>query len=82
MSERGATAVDVAPTVLFALGIPLSRELAGAPVTGLFPSGRFGNQPQRYVATYGRPFNTPMAREGKPLDQETIDRLRSLGYIK
>jgi hypothetical protein len=38
--------------------------------------------PDRFVATYGRPFVTTVLSAGKPLDQEAIDRLRSLGYVK
>lgn len=66
---------DIAPTVLNGLGVPLSRELTGQPLAVL-PG------PRQYVETYGRPSSQPIAHEGKPLDQETIDRLRSLGYIK
>jgi hypothetical protein len=76
----GASPLDVAPTIWWALGLPLSRELAGRPATGLF------SQPptsvDRYVPTYGRPFVETTPRSGKPLDQEMIDRLRSLGYVK
>ncbi|MGH9409149.1 MAG: hypothetical protein ACRD1V_06820, partial [Vicinamibacterales bacterium] len=74
------TVVDVAPTVWWALGLPLSRELSGKPAADLF--GDVLPAPARYVPTYGRPYVTPAARSGKPLDQEMIDRLRSLGYIK
>jgi hypothetical protein len=68
---------DVAPTVLNALGVPLSRELTGTPLPLVL-----AGQPARYVETYGRPSTTTVLTAGKPLDQETIDRLRSLGYIK
>lgn len=71
-----ARVVDIAPTLLHALGVPVSRELAGSPAAML------GDWPVRHVETYGRPFTSPAAREGKPLDQEMIDRLRSLGYVK
>ena len=80
--EAGARVVDVAPTVLYALGIPMSRELAGQPLRHLFPDRRLNEPQERYVTTYGRPFTKPGPREGKPLDQEMIDRLRSLGYVK
>ena len=33
----------------------------------------------RHVATYGRPDSRRALRAGQPLDQEMIDRLRSLG---
>ena len=68
---------DIAPTLLNALGVPLSRELAGAPQPILLTAGS-----SRFVETYGIPFVAPAAREGKQLDQEMIDRLRSLGYVK
>jgi hypothetical protein len=75
--DQACSPLDVAPTVLAALGLPLSRELAGRPVAFVPPRSAY-----RYVATYGRPFTESARRGGKPLDQETIDRLRSLGYIK
>jgi hypothetical protein len=57
--------------------VPLSREFAGGVVKWLHAGGA-----RRYVDTYGRPFSAPVSREGRPLDQEMIDRLRSLGYVK
>ena len=68
---------DIAPSLLHGLGVPLSRELPGRVVA--WPGSPFT---PRYVETYGRPFTTPVSREGKALDQEMIDRLRSLGYVK
>jgi len=67
---------DIAPTVLNGLGLPLSRELAGHPLPV------FVTIAPRYVDSYGPPSSRRPADTGKPLDQETIDRLRSLGYIK
>jgi hypothetical protein len=78
----GSTPFDVAPTIWWALGLPLSRELAGRPCPALFGNGGGLIDPGRSVATYGRPFIPATPRNGKPLDQEMIDRLRSLGYVK
>jgi hypothetical protein len=76
ISAGGTASVDdVAPTILNALGVPLSRELAGHPL------GRFARG-LRYVAAYGPPFKDESVRGGKPLDQEMIERLRSLGYVR
>ena len=80
-SVRGRT-VDIAPTMLHALGIPVSRELAGTPLTQLFNAEFLRRYPIRQVATYGPPSIQRQARSGQPLDQEMIDRLRSLGYVK
>ena len=68
---------DIAPTLLHALGVPLSRELPGQVVAWAGTPGT-----RRYVDTYGRPFPPPVSRQGRALDQEMIDRLRSLGYVK
>ena len=76
----GASPLDIAPTIWWALGLPLSRELAGKPATELFSQSP--TSVDRYVPTYGRPFVETTPRSGKPLDQEMIDRLRSLGYVK
>jgi hypothetical protein len=76
----GSTPLDVAPTIWWALGLPLSRELTGRPLPAMFGSG--SQLVDRYVPTYGRPFVETARRLGKPLDQEMIDRLRSLGYVK
>jgi hypothetical protein len=75
-SRSAAQIADVAPTVLAGLGVPLSRELAGHALPLLLGGGG------GYVDSYGPPFSPPASRGGRPLDQETIDRLRSLGYIK
>jgi len=77
-----ATATDVAATVLYALGLPISRTLAGQPLVSLFTESFARRYPVRYVATYGPPRAGAAERSGQPLDQEMIDRLRSLGYVR
>ena len=77
-----ARAADVMPTVLHALGVPISRELAGRPLVEMFTAEFARRSPVREVATYGPPRPRHAPRQGQPLDQETIDRLRSLGYVK
>ena len=82
--ERSPTgrAADVAPTVLHVLGLPVSRELAGRPLIELLIDDFNRRYPVRQVDTYGRPSINNPAHTGQPLDQEMIDRLRSLGYVK
>jgi hypothetical protein len=73
---------DVLPTLLYAVGVPISRELAGRPATGLF-EGRFVEaHPVRHVESYGRRIVPPRPAGAAPLDQEMLDRLRSLGYVR
>jgi hypothetical protein len=75
-------AVDIAPTVLHALGVPASRELAGRPVIDLFAAEFVARYPVREVESYGSRAVSATAREGQPLDREMIERLRSLGYVR
>ena len=81
-SAIDAQATDVAPTILYALGVPMSRALAGRPLVDLFTEPYVARYAVRYVATYGRPANRGAVGTGQPLDQEMIDRLRSLGYVR
>jgi hypothetical protein len=77
-----ARAVDVAPTILHALGVPIGRDLAGAPVQSVFTSEFASRFPVRQVDSYGQRNATAGRRQGQPLDQEMIERLRSLGYVR
>lgn len=80
--SAGGRAIDIAPTILHALGVPVSREFAGAPVLGLFSRPFVQRFPVREVESYGRRSAPAALREGQPLDQEMIERLRSLGYVR
>ena len=75
-------AVDVAPTILHALGVPVSRDLAGRPALLLFTREFAGKFPVREVSTYGERRPRGAVREGQPLDEEMVERLRSLGYVR
>jgi len=84
---RGTTAsdgerADVVPTLLYALGIPISRELPGRPAFALFDPAFVEAHPPRQVDTYGRREVAPRPAGSSPLDREMLDRLRSLGYVR
>jgi hypothetical protein len=81
-AAAAARATDVAPTILYALGVPISDALAGSPLTDLFEPPFVTRYAVRQVPSYGRPATPAGARSGQPLDQEMIDRLRSLGYVR
>jgi len=74
--------LDVAPTLLYALGLPVASDLRGTPLTSLFSSEFTSAYPVRSVRTYGSRSRGTITRTNKPLDQEMIDRLRSLGYVR
>jgi Type I phosphodiesterase / nucleotide pyrophosphatase len=82
LRDGSAGAVDVMPTILHVLGVPLSRELPGRALVEMLAPGFARRYPLRDVSTYGAPDANRSERRGQPLDQEMIDRLRSLGYVR
>ena len=77
-----ASVLDVAPTILHALGIPIARDLDGGVIEAMFEAQLLTRHPVRFVATYGLLGGVSAVRGGRPLDREMIDRLRSLGYVR
>lgn len=74
---------DVAPTILYLLGVPVSQSLAGHVRTELAPADFVAKYRPREVATYG-PRDTSSVRgpAERALEEEMRDRLRSLGYVR
>jgi hypothetical protein len=72
----------VAPTILTALGVPIAADLAGTAARSMFTDLFQTGFPARTIATYGERRRPGQVRTGKPLDQEMIERMRSLGYVR
>jgi predicted AlkP superfamily phosphohydrolase/phosphomutase/tetratricopeptide (TPR) repeat protein len=69
--------LDVAPTVLAHLGIPLSRELAGKPIPAIAGASAGG---EKTVDRY--PLLAPRRRPAAaPADTEAVEKLMALGYL-
>jgi len=78
--EEGSDPGDLMPTMAWLLGLPLSAELMGAPLTDAFERELVSAKPVRGVATYGkRPARPPMP---SPADEAMLESLRALGYIQ
>jgi hypothetical protein len=77
-----AAVLDVAPTILHSLGVPVARDLEGKVIEGLFEPEFLKKHPVRFVKGYGLKGIVPQSTTGQPLDAEAIERLRSLGYIR
>jgi hypothetical protein len=77
-----ATVLDVAPTILHALGVPVAADLDGRVIDTLFAPDSLATYPVRRVDSYGLKGTVARPRDGQPLDEEAIERLRSLGYVR
>jgi predicted AlkP superfamily phosphohydrolase/phosphomutase len=75
-----AALIDLAPTVLAALGVPVPDDMDGQVLSEAFEDGYFRERPIRYTAA--RPTERGEQLELTPEQEETIkERLRGLGYI-
>lgn len=71
---------DVAPTVLFALGLPIADDFAGELHPALFAPGFVASHPVRRIASWG----TREAGEAPESAQDArlLDELAALGYLR
>jgi arylsulfatase A-like enzyme len=74
-----AQLVDVAPTLLYATGFPLSREFDGGVAWDWIPTAFRDARPEEWVDSYG---HYDPERRDVEVDAETLKRLRALGYIR
>ena len=75
--------IDVAPTVLYSLGLPVADDFDGSPEADLFTEGFRRAHPVERIASWEQ--ETAGARDdapvASPVDDEILERLRSLGYL-
>jgi predicted AlkP superfamily phosphohydrolase/phosphomutase/tetratricopeptide (TPR) repeat protein len=76
---RGATILDIAPTVLRALGIPLARDLPGRAIAEAFPPGSSSRDPARIDKYAFAP--VPPADAASADAPGRIADLKALGYL-
>jgi predicted AlkP superfamily phosphohydrolase/phosphomutase len=85
LDARELSILDIAPTVLYSLGVPLPEDLQGRVPREIFQEGVLEKQPVRKVAAHAAETqaanHAPVSAEME--DEETVlDRLRELGYIE
>ncbi len=71
---------DLAPTLLYLVGLPRSRELGGRVLDAAVAASFRAAHPPREVATYGRRTHAGPRESG--FDAQMLEELRSLGYIQ
>ena len=75
------TVFDVAPTVLYFLGLPVGRDMDGRVLTEAIHPQHLAGRPVEWVATHDT-----VTRGGEPLpspiDDDILEELRTLGYVK
>lgn len=77
-----ASILDIAPTVLYALGLPVAEDFAGKALTGAFEDRYVAKHPVTTVATYNDGSRKTGVTQAPPeMTAEMEAKLKSLGYI-
>lgn len=71
---------DIAPTVLYAMGLPVADDFAGRARTDLFVPAFQRRHPLRHIRTWGKP--RPGRATASNVDAELVRELRALGYLR
>jgi predicted AlkP superfamily phosphohydrolase/phosphomutase len=83
---KNASLLDVAPTLLYLLGLPIADDMEGFPLTEVVDPRHLAKNPVHRVADYGFMEETWRAKteqQGESeAEKELKDRLRALGYIR
>jgi len=76
-----AGVLDVTPTVLALLGLPVADDMDGEPLTAMMTPEFLAKHPVSRVATYETEEWTEQQAIESSFDEEVLERLRSLGYL-
>ncbi len=71
---------DIAPTLLYGLGLPVADDFTGRPIEELFTERFRRAHPLRRVPTYGS--RAAGETEASPADAELLRELEALGYLE
>jgi hypothetical protein len=77
----GASVYDIAPTVLYLLGLPVPEDIPGHVLEDAILGAYMDYSPVRTVRSYETSKLEPLERPPE-VDQELLNRLKALGYIR
>jgi arylsulfatase A-like enzyme len=72
--------IDVPPTVLRAIGLPVAADFAGQTMTEIFTDAFLESHPAQTIPTWGEPIEGE--NRASDVDEKLLDQLRALGYIE
>jgi len=79
---RGIDVYDVTPTILYLAGIPVGEDMLGRPFLDFIDPRFIEKYPIEFIQSHGKDFTGTDEITESVLDEEIIDRFKSLGYIK
>ncbi|MFQ5790201.1 MAG: alkaline phosphatase family protein [Acidobacteriota bacterium] len=78
---RSPTVFDVAPTALYLMGLPVGRDMDGRVLTEALVPQLFAKRPVAWIPTHdsGRRGGEPRS---SPIDEDVLNELKTLGYVR
>jgi predicted AlkP superfamily phosphohydrolase/phosphomutase len=73
---------DVTPTLLYLFDLPVGEDMDGQVLIDAFQDDFNKHKKIRFIPTYGAPAKTDASKRPRELDEEVLEDLKSLGYIK
>ena len=73
---------DIAPTLLALFGVPVPNDMDGQVAANMLPTAFWSEHPIRRVPSYERADLRTKVDSTADMDEEVLDRLRALGYIR
>jgi hypothetical protein len=77
-----ADVLDLTPTILYALGLPVARDMDGGVATDVFATGFLKANPVEFIPTYETGERRPGEPMRSPVDEQVKQKLKALGYIQ
>jgi len=81
ITMRDASVMDIAPTVLALMGLPVAADMAGAPLIEAFDPSPDIQTIASYESGSSRPGAESVEPVGSALDEEIVAKLTALGYV-
>lgn len=82
---EGATVMDIAPTILTLLGLPVAKDMDGEPLKGAIRPEFLAEYPIKYIETYEEAATKVAGGAKRPhrsdIDPEIEEKLKALGYL-
>lgn len=78
----GATVLDITPTILYAMGLPIARDMKGRVITDAFEKSYLEAIPPLFIPTYEEGERAVSEPIKSPVDSIIKRRLKALGYIQ
>ena len=81
----GASVLDITPTILYLLGLPVAKDMDGKVLTQAIQPSFLKTNPIQYIESYDQEGKAPFGPQEPttiPYDEKLLERLKSLGYIE